>query len=209
MKKLVAISDTHSLHKHLTIPKCDMLIHAGDFTGNGCLNHLMDFAKWMSQQPAKYKIVVAGNHDEIAEKSPDTTLTVFKEYGIIYLCNNEVIIDGIKIFGSPYTPMFCNWHFMMFDDDLGYEVWDKIPLDTNILITHGPMYGALDYVASSYGSHNCGSKSLANKMSELLDLKYHIFGHIHYSYGQKNKHFNVSSCNEGYTISNKPVELNY
>ena len=61
--KCVAISDTHNRHKKLKLPDGDVLIHCGDATGLGSLNEFVEFNRWMSEQPHKYKIFVAGNHD--------------------------------------------------------------------------------------------------------------------------------------------------
>ena len=38
--KIVCISDTHNLHRGLDLPAGDILIHAGDFTKFGELEHL-------------------------------------------------------------------------------------------------------------------------------------------------------------------------
>ena len=46
---------------------------------------------------------------------------------------------GYKIYGSPYTPEFCGWAFMEEREDLKL-IWEKIPTDTDILITHGPPF---------------------------------------------------------------------
>lgn len=35
MVKICCISDSHSQHNQLEIPNCDLLIHAGDFSGYG------------------------------------------------------------------------------------------------------------------------------------------------------------------------------
>ena len=58
--------------------------------------------------------------------------------------NESVEILGLKIYGSPYSPEFCNWAFSINPDDESKQMWDKIPKDTDILITHGPPYKILD-----------------------------------------------------------------
>ena len=50
----------------MKLPDGDVLIHCGDATGLGSLNEFVDFNRWMSEQPHKYKIFVAGNHDWLA-----------------------------------------------------------------------------------------------------------------------------------------------
>ena len=68
--KIVCISDTHGHHRKLTMPKGDILIHAGDFTlfgrdtpRNSTGNPLLDFNEWLGSLDYKYKIVVNGNHE--------------------------------------------------------------------------------------------------------------------------------------------------
>jgi Icc-related predicted phosphoesterase len=60
-----------------------------------------------------------------------------------------------------------------------YMVWDQIPEDTDILITHGPPKGILDL---TYRRDNavdvCGDSSLLKRVMKL-DLKLMCFGHIH------------------------------
>lgn len=60
---ILAISDTHNKHYQLKIPSCDLLIHAGDFTGNGDIFEIKDFLSWWHTQPARHKVFIAGNHE--------------------------------------------------------------------------------------------------------------------------------------------------
>mgnify|MGYP001244495831 CR=1 FL=1 len=54
MTKICLISDTHTKHDSITIPECDLLIHAGDATYRGEADELYDFAKWLNKQPADF-----------------------------------------------------------------------------------------------------------------------------------------------------------
>ncbi|MEI6873153.1 MAG: UvrD-helicase domain-containing protein, partial [Verrucomicrobiota bacterium] len=63
---------------------------------------------------------------------------------IARLLNSGVTIEGLKIWGSPYSPRFFDWAF---NCDRGEDIaqhWRLIPDDTDILITHGPPAGILD-----------------------------------------------------------------
>ena len=51
---------------------------------------------------------------------------------------------GLKIYGSPYSPEFCNWAFSLKSTQDKIDCWSKIPDDTDILITHTPPHGILD-----------------------------------------------------------------
>jgi Icc-related predicted phosphoesterase len=61
--RFVAVSDTHGLHRKVTVPSGDVLLHTGDFTDVGQPEQVADFHKWLAEQPHAFKIVIAGNHD--------------------------------------------------------------------------------------------------------------------------------------------------
>jgi Icc-related predicted phosphoesterase len=181
--RILHISDTHTYHDLLKIPSgTDMIIHSGD-----CSNprdpynnesEVRDFIDWYKEIPVKHKIYVAGNHDTSIEKGL-VTKDDFKNAGIIYLENESVVIDGIKIFGSPHTPNFGNWAFMKERTKLERFWRLAIDEDVNIVVTHGPPKGILD---KSYDRENnlecCGDKSLLNRILEVQPT-YSLFGHIH------------------------------
>lgn len=180
---ILHISDTHTYHDLLKIPSSiDMIIHSGD-----CSNprdpynnesEVRDFIDWYKEIPVKYKIYVAGNHDTSIEKGL-VTKKDFEDAGIIYLENESVVIEGIKIFGSPHTPNFGNWAFMKERTKLERFWRLAIDEDVNIVVTHGPPKGILD---KSYDQRNnmeaCGDKSLLNRILEVQPT-YSLFGHIH------------------------------
>ena len=181
--RILHISDTHTYHDLLKIPSgIDMIIHSGD-----CSNprdpynnesEVRDFIDWYKEIPVKHKIYVAGNHDTSIEKGL-VTKDDFKNAGIIYLENESVVIDGMKIFGSPHTPNFGNWAFMKERNKLERFWRLAIDEDVNIVVTHGPPKGILD---KSYDRNNnlecCGDKSLLNRILEVQPT-YSLFGHIH------------------------------
>jgi Icc-related predicted phosphoesterase len=190
-----------------------MLIHAGDWTGGRDLglSETKAFLQWMSQQPFKYKLCIAGNHElEIETYGYSETEALFAEYGIIYLQDTSITIEGINFFGSPRSNNFGNWAFMGTEDELA-TVWERIPVDTNVLITHGPAYECNDRVNNTYGRDpHVGSKSLKYRKLALPDLKLHISGHIHEAYGLHFSRNNVahvcaSVLNENYQLVNKPI----
>jgi len=181
--KIWHISDTHTFHGLLNIPDgIDMVIHSGDATNpkDHYVNkiEMENFIFWFSKLPIKYKVFVAGNHDTSIEKKLITKLD-FASNGIIYLENDFVEIEGIKIWGSPITPTFGQgWAFNK-NRAKTHEVWSKIPDGTDIVICHGPPKGVLDL---SYDVKNelefCGDSSLKKKMMKL-NPKLCLFGHIH------------------------------
>lgn len=180
--KIFAISDTHGRHEQVQIPEgTDMIIHAGDFSNvkSPALNHneVNLFLIWLEQQPVKYKVIIAGNHDTSIE-SRFINKEDFQNRNIIYLEHELVEIEGIKIFGSPYTPEFCNWAFNRARNKIG-RIWDTIPDDIDILITHGPPKSILDSASRDrHVSEHVGCSALLKRVLKIQP-KYHIFGHIH------------------------------
>ncbi len=206
--KIVCISDTHNYHSKITIPKCDILIHAGDSTGRGSISEVSSFLFWFSQQPAKHKVMISGNHDWLFETDQNLAKSMVAQYHNMSLLENSLIeIMGLKIYGSPVTPRFFDWAFNA-DDEVLYDTWSKIPEDIDLLVTHGPPYGVLDITAEGDA---VGCKILANEVMYRVKPKYHIFGHIHEGYGQQKiegvTYVNASSCNRRYQPVNKPVML--
>lgn len=55
MLRLICMSDTHSLHRRVTVPPGDVLIHAGDLTGHGELDELRDLNDWLGTLPHAHK----------------------------------------------------------------------------------------------------------------------------------------------------------
>lgn len=214
--KIACISDTHYKHRYIDprlFDGVDIIIHAGDFTGNGNQAQTIAFLTWFESLPIKHKIFIAGNHDNFCES--DTFDSIRETYApsCHYLRNTSVTIEGIKFWGSPYSNTFGHWAFMEDDDDLAL-IWDQIPDDTNFVITHGPAYHTADLVLNQLYERDphVGSMSLATKLFTLPHLKVHVCGHIHESYGiypgDRYLTVNASICDLSYVPFNHPVVLN-
>lgn len=209
--RLCLISDIHSFHRKLVIPECDVLLVAGDLTFRGELSVIEDFADWTKELPAKHKVVIHGNHEvghEHGHKRP-IGLKMFADAGIIYLQDSNVVIDGIKIHGSPYTPRFYDWEYNV-DRDKISKHWDLIPDDTNVLMCHGMPMGILDEVPRGIGqTEHVGDQALLDRIDQLKELKLFVGGHLHPGYGmiERNgvKFVNASSCNNQYKPVNPPI----
>lgn len=178
--RLVCISDTHRQHRKLVLPEGDVLIHAGDIGVEDHIRHLIDFNAWLKTLPFKHKIVIPGNHDLIVEESPLTARAMMRDEGIHFLIDDEVVIDGVKFYGSPWQPWFHDWAWNAERGEPLKRIWAKIPDDTDVLITHGPPFGVLDEVI--YGNKSVGCEELRKRVLEVQP-KVHVFGHIHEGYG--------------------------
>lgn len=203
--KFVTIADTHGKHESLQLPAGDVLIHAGDVSMKGGVVEIVNFLNWFGKQPFKYKILVAGNHDFFFERESLETIESLLPPGIFYLNDNGITIENIKIWGSPITPWFFNWAFNRHRGEPIKAHWDLVPGDTDILITHGPVFQILDKTIK--GEH-AGCNDLLNKIQEL-QLRAHICGHIHEAYGRAEKNgtlfINASVLNERYESVNAPI----
>ncbi len=205
--KLVIISDTHTKEKDLILPKGDILIHAGDFDIRDPLD-FNDIFDWFESLDFKYVIWIAGNHDLYMEHLYKSDMKPQRSEKIFYLCNSSIEIEGIKFWGSPFTPQFgIGWAFNEHRQDL-IKIWNTIPDDTDIIITHGQPFGINDQVRGI--SQGCAF--LRDRVKEIKP-KYYIGGHIHEGYGiycdEKTVYVNASIMDEFYKPCNKPVEIEY
>ncbi len=180
--KIWHISDTHGVHGRLSVPPdVGMVIHSGDFTDNRNKIpnsvELWPFLDWFQMLPIKHKVLVAGNHDAAVAQRMVYAEDIEK-LGITYLENDFRKIEGLKIWGSPYTPTFGDWHFMMARHKIG-RVWNTIPLDSDVVISHGPPQTVLDLTeAMEGGLVQVGCKSLLRRIWEVEPIA-HCFGHVH------------------------------
>ena len=221
--KITFISDTHSKHNQVTssLPGGDVLIHAGDISNEGYRNEIQDFIKWFSTiENYTHKIFIAGNHDFGCQ---DEVLAVEEllrlNPGSEYLYDDLFLIgkdeddydDMVKVWGSPWQPEFYNWAFNLPRQGAELkEVWNMIPSDVDILITHGPPHGHLDYV--DYSKQNVGCELLRDRIN-IIKPKIHVFGHIHSSYGYKfdgtTHFFNAAVLDERYNFTQKPLTVEW
>jgi Icc-related predicted phosphoesterase len=204
--KICIISDTHGKHKQLNLPDADMIIHCGDSTSVGKEHEIHKFMKWFSKlEQYKYKLIIAGNHDWLFERNCSLAKTHIPD-NINYLEDSEIVIKGIKFYGTPVQKPFNNWAFNRPESKLA-EHWKAIPDDTDVVITHSPPYGIGDYV--NWSGENQGSPSLYTEIVNRINCSLSVFGHIHEGYGIKvikNTTFiNASVLDENYMCVNNPI----
>lgn len=176
--RIVAVADTHLFHDELRVPEGDVFIHAGDLCRGGSLSELEGAAHWLSCLPHSNKLVIAGNHDwafandrAAAVKRLDPTIT--------YLQDSEVVIGGVRFWGSPWQPAFNEWAFNLPRGRALRDKWALIPTGIDVLITHGPPAGIGDGGGEGYGgAQRRGCEDLRARVVEVSPLL-HVFGHIH------------------------------
>lgn len=217
--KLTFISDTHTRHNLITqdLPGGDFLFHSGDIMNSGHNpNDIDNFCSWFdSLDNYRYKVFIAGNHDRLFENDPKAVEIYLSKYkNIIYLQDQSITLDGIKIYGSPWQPWFYNWAFNLPRKGPGLmSKWEAIPENTDILLTHGPAYGAVDTVEDRR-KESLGCELLTERI-KVIKPKIHSCGHIHSGYGhafdnQLNTHFfNASVLDEQYEYTQKPWNIEW
>ena len=241
--RITHISDTHNKHNQLNgkLPGGNLLIHSGDFTSIGRKHEVEKFIEWFGKQDYTHKVFIAGNHDLVfdrevlyrdkastfegrtfddlpAKGKPEWLKQLLGNLpdSVYYLENSSVTIEGKNIWGSPYSPSFgYGWAF---NKDRGAdinEVWNDIPMDTDIVITHTPIYGYNDRAQNT--NQNVGCADLFYRLTEVKP-HLHFAGHIHEAYGHKTmglvdwydlQTFNGCSCNLRYEAENDPISFDY
>ncbi|MCA6362749.1 MAG: metallophosphatase domain-containing protein [Bacteroidetes bacterium] len=203
--KFITISDTHGQHDKLILPPGDVIIHAGDLSKRGKEHEVKSFLDWFSSLDYTYKIFIAGNHDFLFEQYPEEKVRALIPDDVIYLNDSGVRIEGIHIWGSPVSPWFFDWAF---NRQRGKDIdkhWQLIPPDTDILITHGPVFSIHD---RTIRGQLVGCEDLLLKVKEIKP-GVHICGHIHEAYGQvqvdDTLFINASVLDEDYVLKNEPV----
>lgn len=124
-------------------------------------------------QTSKPVIVIPGNHDRSKWKTGGNIINV--NLSRFEFC-------GFNFVGFKYTSLETSEADEM---NLLENIHDMID-DKTILVTHAPAFGILDQ--NRHGI-SIGSKNIGNLIQEK-NIKLHLFGHVHESFGNHNKHIN-------------------
>ena len=191
--KILHLSDTHGCHRRLTgLPEADVLVHSGDFTMIGSEQEAIDFLNWFCDLPYAHKIFICGNHDDCLYGANIDGL----DANVHYLYNSGKEIDGVKFYGVPMFMGDCV-------TDRQSRNIAKIPSETDVLITHSPAYGILDFDDNI----NYGDEQLLSKVMDVHP-RCHLFGHIHSQHGITMEHgitfSNGAIMNSDYNDLNAP-----
>lgn len=224
--RIIATADLHGTLPE--IPECDILLIGGDICPVWDHDRKFqarwlrtEFKRWLEGVSANHIVAVGGNHDFVLNDS----LKFKKELPWTLLYDESVVVEGIKIWGSPMSPRFGGWAFMRDDRGLA-EVWEKIDPDTDILMVHGPIYGYRDEAGyewiggEGFRPSHTGSQTLRNRLEygDFSKLKTFICGHIHEAYGEMKVHgigsgtvdvLNVSLMDGKYRPINEPKVIEW
>jgi Icc-related predicted phosphoesterase len=204
--RIVLMSDTHGLHRQLEVPDGDMLIHAGDLTMNSKPDWMYGhFNVWLGELPHRHKFVIPGNNDYLLEEPKERRVIT----NATLLIDSGVEVEGIKIWGSPVTPLYGG-AFGMSNHADRKRLWAQIPDRLDILITHGPPFAILDHSSRSERWEGC--PYLLEAVFRAFP-RVHVFGHVHHGYGTLETgdtlFVNASLMGEDGGLTRKPVVIDY
>ena len=217
-----AISD---LHGNLpAIPEdCDVLLIAGDIcpdyaptsaqhwdfidkTGVRQAGWLdTTFRDWITPLTKRGGQVVAiwGNHDFVGEYPglvPKLPWTLLRDTGVKIEREQGF---ALAIWGTPWVPTLTSWAFYGSSAVLQGRA-DAIPRNIDVLMTHGPPYGACDRVANGTKVGDSTLNQAINRSSASVV----ICGHIHEARGTGYCHGkvvrNVSAVDDLYRLDDSP-----
>jgi predicted phosphodiesterase len=200
--RIVCISDTHTHHAEIRLPPGDVLVHAGDFTRFGALEHAEEFDRWLGEQPFAHRLVVSGNHEQNADwfKSGHPVLR-----NATVLRDESVQVAGLSFYGCDFA-----WP-SRFLSGPGSR-YHAIPTGTDVLIVHGPAHGYLDHVGQREGHAGAGCPDLRYEVARAKP-RLLVCGHIHSAHGVQqgtDEHsatcfVNAAMCRDGYHVGWNPI----
>lgn len=215
--RFVCISDTHNASPGgaFQLPKGDVLIHAGDLTNQGSYSELQKTIKWLDEADFEKKIIVAGNHDITLDadfyrqyglyfhnqepQDPAKCQRLIESSSVLWLKHESAVINLnspsgprtiFKVFGSPFSPAKGNWAFG-YGLEEARQIWDRIPLDSDITVTHTPPKYHCDE-ANNRRSEGC--EALREALWRIRP-RLAICGHIHEGRGAERIRWDLGASN--------------
>ncbi|KAI0884060.1 Metallo-dependent phosphatase [Annulohypoxylon maeteangense] len=213
--RFVCISDTHNCT--VKLPKGDVLIHCGDLTNQGSFSELKKQVTWLEKADFECKLVIAGNHDltldtdffeqygdyfhnNTPQNPVDCQNLLIHSKPLVYLRHSSQVIKltspsgprtTFNVFGSPYIPSCGRWAFQYprSDSTTAEGIWKDIPLNTDILITHGP---ARTHRDESRHRESVGCESLRQAMWRVRP-RLALCGHVHEARGVERVRWDLSN----------------
>ena len=183
--RVVTTADIHGLLPD--VPPCDVLVLAGDITPVSDHDVAFQarwldttFRTWLDAVPAEHVVAIAGNHDFVFERAPETV----RPLRWTYLEDAACTIDGVRFWGSPWTPWFMDWAFNAPRHDEAEkflaERYSTCPDDADVIVLHGPPRGFGDHTSRGVDAGSTAALDLVDRGAAQLC----VFGHIHEGRGE-------------------------
>ncbi len=217
--KVALLSDLHGQLPSID-HDTDFIIVAGDigpdshFMGQAIESAIMeqeewfakDFHIWRAEQGFRPLYGTWGNHDFYGNR-----IRNYNHKDCQIVTDQMLEIEGVKVWFCPWSKTIqsdIKWTFQR-DDVAG--AFNDIPVESEVLIVHGPPLGLGDLLVGSRGPFNVGSVTLLNRLRELKRLKFAVTGHIHEARGLYAAEdvgvpvFNVACLDRSYNLRKQPV----
>ncbi|KAL4896597.1 Metallo-dependent phosphatase-like protein [Aspergillus ambiguus] len=208
--RFVCVSDTHAYtpsEAGFRLPPGDVLIHAGDLTTRGSLSELQKTLQWIIAADYEVKIVISGNHDitldprcspdnskKALEEAPKCMEAIASSSSILFLRHESALVRLTRpggpntvftVFGSPYSPSRSHgttstWTAFGYESEAAPALWQLIPLDVDIVVTHTPPHSLCDRRTTTVGPEGC--PALRQRLARVRPLLA-VCGHVHESRG--------------------------
>ncbi|KAL8801930.1 MAG: hypothetical protein Q9200_006766 [Gallowayella weberi] len=180
--RFVCVSDTHNAAPDASfkLPAGHVLIHAGDLTNRGKYTKLRKTFNWIEKADFEVKVVIAGNHDITLDPA------FYEQHGAhhhgqhlqdaaaLTLTKPDGPRTTFKVSGSPMSPARGIWAFG-YQSGMASHLWDQIPLDTDVLVTHTP---PKDHCDASQDRGPAGCKPLRQALGRVRP-SLAVCGHVH------------------------------
>ncbi len=222
--KVALISDTHGIHMPPIAEDTEFIIHAGDiapdsvFSGQSKEAAIAQQEAWFAKEFNIWRADNGdiplygtwGNHDFYGER-----IRNYNHNGCHLATNRTLEVGGLKTWFSPWVSPIGKEPRWAFEVPANANPWKDIPDDTQVLVTHGPLWGLGDLIIAAHTNWerylNVGSKLLLERCLELQHLRLVVCGHIHEARGLYANDkvgapiFNVAVLSERYTPVASPV----
>ncbi|KAK0714582.1 calcineurin-like phosphoesterase [Lasiosphaeris hirsuta] len=187
--RVVCLSDTHG-NRDVDVPDGDLLIHAGDLSGDGSAEGVQGMVDWLAGLPHAEKVLVAGNHDGWFDERLRVGTVDLR--GARYLRGEMVTLEfkggrRLNVYGDGAVPR-CGGesHALQYDRDK--HPWKgAIPDETDVLVTHTPPRFHRDL--------GLGCAGLLEEVWRVKP-KLHVFGHVHWGHGRESVYYD--ECQKAY-----------
>ncbi|KAF9872062.1 ser thr protein phosphatase family protein [Colletotrichum karsti] len=217
--RFVCVSDTHNTA--VKLPKGDVLIHAGDLTNQGSYSELSRAVAWLEKADFEAKIVIAGNHDITLDEpfyaehgphfhnqspqDPSACLSLLTSSpSITYLAHASAKITltapsgprtSFNVFASPYSPRDNGlWAFGYDAPAAAASLWDDIPLDADVVVTHTP---PRTHVDESRLRRAAGCEALRRALWRVRP-RLAVCGHVHEARGAERVSWDLGCANAAF-----------